>query len=84
MERTKADVQSLARDGHGHIRVGFACATYFEPLVLHIIRTFRERYPGVTLIPEQSDTPRLVTGLRGNELDAAFVWPPLDDGSGST
>ena len=82
VERTKADVQSLARGATGHIRVGFACATYFQPLVLHIIRTFRERYPGVTLIPEQGVTPRLVTGLRGNELDAAFVWPPLDESSG--
>lgn len=82
VERTKADVQSLARGTTGHIRVGFACATYFQPLVSHIIRTFRERYPGVTLTPEQSVTPRLVTGLRDNEIDVAFVWPPLDDSTG--
>jgi DNA-binding transcriptional LysR family regulator len=82
VERTKADIQSLARGTTGHIRVGFACATYFQPLVLHIIRTFRERYPGVTLTPEQSVTPRLVTGLHGNEVDVAFVWSPLDDSTG--
>jgi DNA-binding transcriptional LysR family regulator len=82
VERTKADVQSLARGTTGHIRVGFACGTYFQPLVLHIIRTFRERYPGVTLTPEQNLTPRLVAGLHGSEVDVAFVWPPLDDSTG--
>ncbi len=82
VERTKVDVQSLARGTTGHVRVGFACATYFQPLILHIIRTFRERYPGVTLTPEQNLTPRLVTGLRGNEIDVAFVWPLLDDSTG--
>lgn len=78
VERTKTDVQSLARGTTGRIRLGFGGATYFEPLVSEIIRTFRERYPGVTLIPEQSVTPRLVAKLRNNEVDIAFLRPPLD------
>jgi DNA-binding transcriptional LysR family regulator len=82
VERIKADVQSLARGTTGRIRLGLASATYFQPLVSHIIRTFRERYPGVTLTPEQSVTPRLLKGLRGSEVDVAFVWPPLDDSTG--
>lgn len=79
VERTRTDVQSLARGTTGRIRLGFGGATYFEPLVSSIIRTFRERYPGVVLIPEQSVTPRLVGKLKGNEVDIAFLRPPLDE-----
>ena len=78
VERAKADVQSLARGTTGRIRVGFGGATYFGPMVSLIIRTFRERYPGVTLIPEQSVTPRLIAKLKGNEVDMAFLRPPFD------
>jgi len=78
VERTKTDVQSLARGTTGRVRVGFGGATYFEPLVSQVIRTFRERYPGVTLIPEQSVTPRLIEKLKNNEVDIAFLRPPYD------
>lgn len=79
VERTKTDVRSLARGTTGHIRVGFGGATYFQPKVTQLIRAFRERYPGVTLTPEQSVTARLITALQRNELDVAFLRPPLDD-----
>lgn len=78
VERTKTDVMSLARGTTGHIRVGFGGATYFQPMVSHIIRAFRERYPNVVLTPEQSVTARLLAGLSRNEVDVAFVRPPID------
>ncbi len=82
VERTKASVQSRARGETGHIHVGFAGATYFQPRVPEIIRAYRECYPSVVLSPEQSNTPRLIEGLRSGAVDVAFVRPPLSNGEG--
>ncbi len=82
VERTKAGVQSRARGETGRIHVGFAGATYFQPLVPVIIRSYRERYPGVLLSPQQSNTPLLVAGLQSGEIDVAFVRPPIGDSEG--
>jgi DNA-binding transcriptional LysR family regulator len=82
IELAKAGVQNRARGESGHLRVGFAGATYFQPLVPGIIRSFRDRFPGVVLLPEQSNTPRLVAGLHGGEIDIAFIRPPMERGEG--
>jgi DNA-binding transcriptional LysR family regulator len=82
VQRTKARVQSRARGETGHIRLGFAGATYVHRLVPGLIRAYRERYPGVVLRPEQSNTARLVAALQGGEIDVAFVRPPIIDGKG--
>ena len=82
VERTKAEVQSRARGETGRIHLGFAGATYFQPLVPAVIRAYRERYPSVVLSPEQSNTPQLVAGLRSGEIDIAFVRPPVSDDEG--
>jgi DNA-binding transcriptional LysR family regulator len=82
VERTKANVQSRARGESGRIHVGFAGATYFQPLIPEIIQAYRRLYPNVELSPEQSNTPRLVEGLRSGAIDVAFVRPPLSDGEG--
>jgi DNA-binding transcriptional LysR family regulator len=82
VERTKTGVQSRARGETGHIHVGFAGATYVQRLVPGIIRAYRERYPGVVLTPEQSNTARLIAALQAGEIDVAFVRPPIIDGEG--
>lgn len=82
VERTKAGVQSHARGAAGRIHLGFAGATYVHRLVIAIILAYRERYPGVDLLPEQSNTARLVAGLRSAEIDVAFVRPPIIDPEG--
>jgi DNA-binding transcriptional LysR family regulator len=82
VERTLAGVQSRARGETGRIRVGFAGATYFQPIVPGIVRAFRERFPGVVLSPEQSNTPHLVAALKNGDIDIAFVRPPVGDDSG--
>jgi DNA-binding transcriptional LysR family regulator len=82
VEQVKADVQSRARGQTGRIRAGFAGAVYFQPLVPRIVRAYRESHPGVVISPEQSNTPRLLAGLRGGEIDVAFVRPPLSDAEG--
>jgi len=82
VERTKTSIQTRARGETGRIHVGFAGATYFQPLVPDIIRSYRETYPGVVLSPEQSNTPHLIAGLLSGAIDVAFVRPPLSDGEG--
>ena len=82
VERTKASVQSRARGEIGRVQVGFAGATYFQPLVPDIIRSYRESYPNVVLLPEQSNTPHLIAGLQSGAIDVAFVRPPLSDSEG--
>ena len=46
-----------------------------------MIRAYRERYPGVVLSPEQSNTARLIAS-RSREVDVAFVRPPIIDAEG--
>jgi len=84
VERTRAGVQSRARGETGHIHLGFAGATYVHRLVPGIIRAYRERYPGVVLSPEQSNTARLIAALQSGEIDVAFVRPPIIGGEGIT
>jgi DNA-binding transcriptional LysR family regulator len=82
VERTKAGAQNYARGAAGRIQFGFAGATYVHPLVIGIVRAYRDCYPDVVLLPEQSNTARLVAGLRSGEIDIAFVRPPIVDGEG--
>ncbi|HVJ54208.1 MAG TPA: LysR substrate-binding domain-containing protein [Aliidongia sp.] len=84
VEQAKIGVRSRARGDTGSIHLGFAGATYFQPLVPGIVRAYRERYPLVSLSPEASNTPRLVAGLRNDEIDIAFVRPPVGEADGLT
>ena len=79
VEQTKTSVQSRARGETGRIRLGFAGAAFFQPLVPAMIMAYRKQYPGVTLLPEQSNTPRLVTALHSGEIDVAIVRPPVSE-----
>jgi DNA-binding transcriptional LysR family regulator len=84
VERTKANVRNRARGETGHIRAGFAGATYFQPRVPGLIQAYRECYPNVLLSPVQSNTPHLIEAMRNGSVDVAFVRPPLGDGEGLT
>ena len=84
VERTKANVRNRARGETGHIRVGFAGATYFQPRVVGLIQAYRKCHPDVLLSPVQSNTPHLVEALRNGSVDVAFVRPPLGDSEGLT
>ena len=69
VERTKANVRNRSRGETGHIRVGFAGVTYFQPRVPRLVLAYRRRYPGVVLSPVQSNTPHLVEALRNGSVD---------------
>lgn len=82
MDQAVSTAQSRARGQVGALRVGFGGATYLPPEVSAAILQYRKRYPGVTLTPLQSNTPRLVEALQHGETDVAFVRPPYDFGFG--
>ena len=77
-ERAAEAVRRAARGEQGELRVGFlgSVANYFMPPV---VRTFRERHPGVTLHAEDLTIAALVAGLRDGTLDAGLSRPPLVD-----
>jgi DNA-binding transcriptional LysR family regulator len=79
VERTKANVRNRARGETGHVRVGFAGATYFQPRVPGLVQTYRRRYPNVVLSPVQGNTPDMVEAVQNGSVDVAFVRPPLGD-----
>ncbi len=81
LDRATRDAQRLARGESGRIRLGFAGATYFHPVVLRAVHAYRTRYPEVRVSPEQSNTPTLLSGLLEGRIDVAFVRPPLDAGT---
>jgi DNA-binding transcriptional LysR family regulator len=80
VERTKANVRNRARGETGHIRVGFAGATYFQPRVPGLVQAYRRRYPSVVLSPVQGNTPGLVDAVQNGSVDVAFVRAPPVEG----
>jgi DNA-binding transcriptional LysR family regulator len=82
VDQAKVDVQRRARGEVGRINVGFAGATYFQPLIPRIVLAYRERYPDVILSPVQSSTMTLLADLHRGETDLAFVRPPLVNAKG--
>ena len=77
-ERAVEAVQRAARGEQGELRVGFlsSVANHEMPPV---VRTFRERHPGIALQTEDAAIGALVEGLREGRLDAGLSRPPLVD-----
>jgi len=80
--QAKVDVERQARGETGRINLGYAGATYFQPMIPQIVLAYRKRYPDVVLSPQQRDTNALLTELRRGEIDLAFVRPPLGEVKG--
>lgn len=75
-------VRRVASGELGRLRLGMINSAPFHPLIPSVIREYRRRYPGVTLSLQEDATPELAAALLRDTLDAAFVRPLLDDGSG--
>lgn len=67
---------------HGRLRVGMINSAPFHPLILRILREYRERHAGVAMTLEETSTPDLAERIRANALDIAFVRPLLDETPG--
>jgi DNA-binding transcriptional LysR family regulator len=82
VEQAKVSVQRRARGETGRIRLGFAGATYFNPLIPALVADYRLKYPQVAISPEQNPTPHLIAGLNNGEIDLAFIRPSVGDSDG--
>jgi DNA-binding transcriptional LysR family regulator len=81
-EAAQGRARTAARGEHGRLRVGMINSAPFHPLVLRILREYRERYPGVWMTLEETSTPELAERIRAQSLDLAFVRPLLDAAPG--
>jgi DNA-binding transcriptional LysR family regulator len=77
-ERAVDAVRRAARGEQGELRVGFL-ASVANHLMPPLVRSFRERHPGVALHTEDVTIAALVAGLREGSLDAGISRPPLVD-----
>jgi len=71
-----------AQGEHGRVRVGMINSAPFHPLILRILREYRDRHPAVSMTLEESTTPDLAERIRAQTLDVAFVRPLLDETPG--
>ena len=61
----------------GALRIGFTASASFNPVVATAIRNFRRAFPDVDLTLEESNTLRLMAGLKEGDLDAVFIRPGM-------
>ncbi len=74
LERTR----SVARGMNGFLRIGFASSSAFNPQVFSLLHRYRDKYPGVTLEPQEKDMSGLMTALSEGVIDLAFVRLPCE------
>lgn len=82
IEQAFATTRRTARGEEGRLCIGFTSSAPFHPFVPRVIRTFRERYPLVSLTLEESGTTELIQGLRAERVDAAFIRTPVANPEG--
>ena len=75
-ERAIATTQRAARGEEGSLCVGIAPTAPFNPLVPTAIRMFREAFPLVSLVLEESLSDEVAAAFNGNRMDVAFVRAP--------
>ncbi|WJV54554.1 LysR family transcriptional regulator [Prodigiosinella aquatilis] len=73
-------VRSIARGESGSINVGFSCAVTFHPLILMLLRRYRQHFPSVKLQPREEHIQQILESLRNRNTDIAFVRLPCDIG----
>jgi DNA-binding transcriptional LysR family regulator len=81
-EQAKIRARRSARGETGRIAVGFTTSAPFHPLVARAIREFRQKRPDVSFVLEESSSGELVSGLRDERIDVAFIRSRLVDPQG--
>src|SRR5712691_1617180 len=69
--------RALAEGATGHLRLSHL-RTMPRGLPERVVSEYRQRYPGVEIIPESGSTEQNVERVRGGQLDLAFVLAPLE------
>jgi DNA-binding transcriptional LysR family regulator len=83
-EHAKIRARRTARGEVGRIAVGFTTSAPFHPLVARAIREFRGNRHNVSFVLEESSSGDMVSGLRDERLDVAFIRSGLVDPEGIT
>jgi len=65
--------RSMARGEQGRISVGVMPTGPFHPFVPRIIRKFREKFPMVTLMLDESLSTDLIERVGNGQMDVAFI-----------
>ena len=76
-------VRAVQRVGHGEVgrlTLGFVPSSSNEALP-PILRIFGERFPGVELFLREMRPDQIVRQLRDGQIDAGFLYLPLEDAS---
>ena len=82
--RIPETARRAARGEQGRLAVGYTSSAAFHPFVTQQIRAFRDARPGVILALAEDGTPELVSGLKDERLDAAFLRSASTDIAGLT
>ena len=82
VEHATRRAQRTARGETGRIAVGFTTSAPFHPVVARAIRQFRTTRPDVSFVLEETGSGELVSGLREERLDIAFIRSGLVDPEG--
>ena len=80
LEQTTRVVQRVGHGEVGRLTLGFVPSASNEVLP-PILRTFRNRYPDVELFLREMRPDRVVQRLHDQQIDAGFLYLPLDDAS---
>ncbi|MFD7549654.1 LysR family transcriptional regulator [Streptomyces sp. NPDC059578] len=76
VDTARLEVQELAQLRRGRVRLG-ATPSLCTGLLPEVLRTFRDRYPGIQLVIEEGGSHDLVRELARGALDLALVVLPL-------
>jgi DNA-binding transcriptional LysR family regulator len=71
------EVQNAGRGESGHLSLGFAGSTVFQPLVATVMQNYRNAYPRVVISCEESNSSALLDKVSEGHVDAALVRLPL-------
>ncbi|MEH0093271.1 LysR family transcriptional regulator [Vibrio metschnikovii] len=76
VERCQRKLEQIARGEKQELRIGFASSTASSRSVLENIRQLHEQYPTLHLIAVEHSMPELVTLLKQQRLELAFLRLP--------
>ncbi len=79
VETARLQVHELAELRQGRLRLGATPSLCTGPLA-HALACFRNRYPGIQLIIDESGSRDLVRQLAGGAIDLAVITSPLHHG----
>ncbi|MFU2317547.1 LysR family transcriptional regulator [Rahnella sp. PCH160] len=78
-EQLNAAMRRAAQGEQGRIRIGFTSSAALHTFVPALLRRYREIYPSVSTLLEESGSGELLEAVVAGQLDVAFVRMPVKD-----